>query len=105
MICLLIVPPNRAEPRDGLANAKLSDRRPTGKLERKWRSRCPAGGQAQERGGGSSPATGSRFKVQGSTFKVRRHCAVGAGVQHGWLSPTQRTERIRIPERARQSPR
>jgi hypothetical protein len=36
---------------------------------------------------------------------VRRHCALGAGVQHGWLSPTQRTERIRIPERARQSPR
>src|SRR5260370_21109678 len=36
---------------------------------------------------------------------VRRHCALGAGVQHGWLSPTQRTERIRIPECARQSPR
>jgi hypothetical protein len=33
---------------------------------------------------------------------VRRHCALGAGVQHGWLSRTQRTERIRIPERARQ---
>src|SRR6266436_2351700 len=36
---------------------------------------------------------------------VRRHCALGAGVQHGWLSPMQRTERIRIPESARQSPR
>ncbi len=36
---------------------------------------------------------------------VRRHCALGAGVQHGWLSPTQRTERIRIPKRARQPPR
>ena len=36
---------------------------------------------------------------------VRRRRDLGVGVQHGWLSPTQRTERIRIQERARQPPR
>src|SRR5258708_6085922 len=61
------------------------------------------------------PGTGFRMpnvpvqRRRGSAVRYNRLLgvivALGAGVQHGWLSPTQRTERIRIPERARQSPR
>src|SRR5262249_16125991 len=59
----------RASAFSATPNEKLSDRRPTGKLDRNWRFRVSARNRARARGGGSSPATswaaGKGQSVQG----------------------------------------